>query len=548
MLVELAAELVDEQAAVGEDQHAFGACRLDEAGGRDRLARRRSGGGSGSGARRPGREPRSAASGSSASASVVALEREVVVVLVLLVDRLLGGGSPVRAPLPFSTCFSLAAISSVSMPASASTWWRRSSVPEARWGGFSESTRSSPSISPNRTFHSLEGVERPASISASAASRACRSAVPGRVRCRRPRRGAGRARRPRLPPEGPRPRMPSDASENVGDGVSVSCMAATRTSCRLYRSTRRNPRREPHSTGYRHSDMRGSCTAAPAPSHARRLQLGRGLGAVCLERETGVATHDGLDRLDPDAARARRGTRPTAPGSSLLMLGPPGSRGSMARRAAARWRESFAQRRRPRGAADRRDQGVAPGRRDEGRRRPPRWALELGSEDADSPIGRYAAALALLVLERDGRAGELAAGVEAEATFPAAVADALRASLPGDGPSSAAARRGGARLVRARATTTSRTCRRRHRARARGARGAPRDRRSRSGPRRCCRRERGPRAPGVARAQSPPRPAAAGSQYTSIGASPSRSRLAGDTSSTARRERARRAPAPCRRP
>jgi hypothetical protein len=51
-------------------------------------------------------------------------------------------------PFPFRRLALLAAaISSVSIPASASTWWRRSSVPEARRGGFSESTRSSPSIS-----------------------------------------------------------------------------------------------------------------------------------------------------------------------------------------------------------------------------------------------------------------------------------------------------------------------------------------------------------------------------------------------------------------
>ena len=39
VLGQLAPELVDEQAAVREDQHAFGAGGLDEAGGGDRLAR-----------------------------------------------------------------------------------------------------------------------------------------------------------------------------------------------------------------------------------------------------------------------------------------------------------------------------------------------------------------------------------------------------------------------------------------------------------------------------------------------------------------------------
>jgi hypothetical protein len=58
-----------------------------------------------------------------------------------------------------------------------------------------------------------------------------------------------------------------------------------------------------------------------------------------------------------------------------------------------------------------------------------RWTLELGSAEADSPIGRYAATLAHLVLGADEAAARLAAGLREEPpdTFPGAVADALAA-------------------------------------------------------------------------------------------------------------------------
>jgi hypothetical protein len=54
-----------------------------------------------------------------------------------------------------------------------------------------------------------------------------------------------------------------------------------------------------------------------------------------------------------------------------------------------------------------------------------RWTLDAGAAEAESPIGRYAGVLALLVLDRDEEAGALAATLGDE--FPAEVADALRA-------------------------------------------------------------------------------------------------------------------------
>lgn len=54
-----------------------------------------------------------------------------------------------------------------------------------------------------------------------------------------------------------------------------------------------------------------------------------------------------------------------------------------------------------------------------------RWALELGAAESESPIGRYAAALALLVLGRDHDAVRHADAIRTSDDFPHAVGDAL---------------------------------------------------------------------------------------------------------------------------
>jgi hypothetical protein len=54
-----------------------------------------------------------------------------------------------------------------------------------------------------------------------------------------------------------------------------------------------------------------------------------------------------------------------------------------------------------------------------------RWTLEEGAEHATSPIGRYAATLALLVLGRDDDARVLADGLRTRDDFPAPVGAAL---------------------------------------------------------------------------------------------------------------------------
>ena len=60
-----------------------------------------------------------------------------------------------------------------------------------------------------------------------------------------------------------------------------------------------------------------------------------------------------------------------------------------------------------------------------------RWALEIGAAKAESPIGRYAGTLALLVLGRNDEAAAVAATLGDP--FPEDVAAALRALAVGDG-------------------------------------------------------------------------------------------------------------------
>ena len=65
------------------------------------------------------------------------------------------------------------------------------------------------------------------------------------------------------------------------------------------------------------------------------------------------------------------------------------------------------------------------------------WALDAGATEAESPIGRYAGTLALLVLGRNGEAGAVAATLGAP--FPTDVAAALRGLAAGDHDAFAAA-------------------------------------------------------------------------------------------------------------
>ena len=142
---------------------------------------------------------------------------------------------------------------------------------------------------------------------------------------------------------------------------------------------------------------------------------------------------DGESRL-PEAADAdsrqrqltRLGNVSAGAGLALLMAGRRDEAAARLTRAAERYRESFVDAPpgswgRPIGAikarllADDWDGAMTDAR----------WALEAGAAEADSPIGRYAAALALLVLGDDEHARVHADAIRTRDDFPAEVGDAL---------------------------------------------------------------------------------------------------------------------------
>jgi hypothetical protein len=133
---------------------------------------------------------------------------------------------------------------------------------------------------------------------------------------------------------------------------------------------------------------------------------------------------DGMARLDPEQL-VRIGNAAWGAGLSLLMLGRNEEAGDWLDRAAVRWRESWEHATetswgRPIGAV----KAELIAGRDAEPEASARWALELGTADAESPIGRYAATLALLTLGRWDEAALLAATL---VDFPPDVAAALAA-------------------------------------------------------------------------------------------------------------------------
>lgn len=158
-----------------------------------------------------------------------------------------------------------------------------------------------------------------------------------------------------------------------------------------------------------------------------------------LEREE-RRYRDGEARL-PDAedadARQRQLTRlgnaAGGAGLALLMQGRSAEAAEWLARAAARYRESFAEAPpgswgRPIGAV----KSLVLAADWTGAEDAARWALEVGAADASSPIGRYAAALALLVLGRDEEARPHADAIRTDDEFPHAVGDALAFIAAGD--------------------------------------------------------------------------------------------------------------------
>jgi hypothetical protein len=143
--------------------------------------------------------------------------------------------------------------------------------------------------------------------------------------------------------------------------------------------------------------------------------------------EDGEARLPASDDLDARQRQlTRMGNAAGGAGLSLLMAGRRDEASEWFHRAAERYRESIAGAPagswgRPIGAikalllAD--DRPAA--------EEAARWALELGASEAESPIGRYAAALALLVLERDHEAIIHADAIRTSDDFPHDVGDAL---------------------------------------------------------------------------------------------------------------------------
>ena len=157
---------------------------------------------------------------------------------------------------------------------------------------------------------------------------------------------------------------------------------------------------------------------------------------------------DGEARLptDPDARQkqlVRMGMAAGAAGLALLMEGRRDEAAAWFDRSATRLRESWegappGSWGRPIGALKARVlAGDRVGARDDAR-----WTLSLGPESG-SAIGRYAAALAALVLGEDRRAAPLAASLREEPseTFPRPVADALAALAAHDAAAYAEAAR-----------------------------------------------------------------------------------------------------------
>ena len=149
-----------------------------------------------------------------------------------------------------------------------------------------------------------------------------------------------------------------------------------------------------------------------------------------LERER-ARYEDGEARLpeDPDERQrqlTRMGNAAGGAGLALLMLGCRDEAAEWFDRAARRYRESYEHAPpgswgRPIGALKARIlAGDWSGAEDEAR-----WALDEGAAEAETPIGRYAGALALLTLGRDEEARPLADSIRTRDDFPQDVGDAL---------------------------------------------------------------------------------------------------------------------------
>jgi hypothetical protein len=144
--------------------------------------------------------------------------------------------------------------------------------------------------------------------------------------------------------------------------------------------------------------------------------------AFARERQARYAEPHG--ELD-ERGLVRQGNVAYAAALGLVMAGDPAA-GEWFRLAASRWRESWRGGEswgRPIGALK---ASLLAGD-DAAVEELGRWTLELGTASVDSPIGRYAAMLALLALDRDQEARHVASTLRERDDFPRDVADALAA-------------------------------------------------------------------------------------------------------------------------
>lgn len=147
----------------------------------------------------------------------------------------------------------------------------------------------------------------------------------------------------------------------------------------------------------------------------------------------GARYEDGAARLPEDADERQRqltrmGNAAWAAGLSLLMLGQRENAAAWLIRAADTYRESWTSAPpgswgRPIGAMKSR---LIAGDL-EGARGDAHWALDADAAESESPIGRYAAALAHLVLGEDEAAARLGATLGGAESIPPAVTDAITA-------------------------------------------------------------------------------------------------------------------------
>jgi hypothetical protein len=150
-------------------------------------------------------------------------------------------------------------------------------------------------------------------------------------------------------------------------------------------------------------------------------------------RAAAARYEDGASRLPEDSDERQRqltrmGNASWAAGLSLLMLGRRGEADDWLVRAAETYRRSWPDAPpgswgRPIGAMKSRlIAGDLAGAREDAR-----WALEEGAATSESPIGRYAAVLAHLVLGDDGEAAALTETLIGAEAIPPAVTDSLLA-------------------------------------------------------------------------------------------------------------------------